>query len=131
MAADKGLVAVFLRLTQGGFRLEEGALTMERDADPDGFGFAANGLTMNAPDDAQWEEHDGNLLSMDDWLYYSIRTGNLQRKLTALFIYCMKTAKLDLWYTLLNRMRIKVRTDLSEVEICCQNAGGNVAAEGY
>ena len=29
MAADEGLVASLLRLTQGGFRLEEGALTME------------------------------------------------------------------------------------------------------
>lgn len=38
MAADEGLVTVFLRLTQGGFRLEEGALTMERDAEPDSFG---------------------------------------------------------------------------------------------
>ena len=28
MPADEGLVTVFLRLTQGGFRLEEGALTM-------------------------------------------------------------------------------------------------------
>ena len=41
MAADKGLVAIFLRLTQGGFRLEEGALTMERDAEPDAFCAAA------------------------------------------------------------------------------------------
>ncbi len=63
MPADEGLVTVFLRLTQGGFRLEEGALTMERDAEPDGFGDAAKAFTMNAPDDAQGEEHDGNLLS--------------------------------------------------------------------
>ena len=63
MAADEGLVASFLRLTQGGFRLEEGALTMERDAEPDGFGDAAEAFAMNAPDDAQGEEHDGNLLS--------------------------------------------------------------------
>ena len=80
MAADKGLVAVFLRLTQGGFRLEEGALTMARDAEPDGFGDAAKAFAMNAPDDAQGEEHDGNLLSMDDWLYYSIRERTMEGK---------------------------------------------------
>ena len=66
MAADEGLVTVFLRLTQGGFHLEEGALAMERDAEPDGFGDAAKAFAMNTPDDAQGEEHDGNLLSMDD-----------------------------------------------------------------
>ena len=54
MAADKGLVAIFLCLTQGGFHLEEGSLAMER---------AAEAFAMNAPDDAQGEEHDGNLLS--------------------------------------------------------------------
>lgn len=53
MAADKGLVAVFLRLTQGGFHLEEGALAMERDAEPNSFGDAAKAFAMNAPDDAQ------------------------------------------------------------------------------
>jgi len=80
MPADEGLVSVFLRLTQGGFRLEEGALTMERDAEPDGFGDAAKAFAMNAPDDAQGEEHDGNLLSMDDWLYYSIRERTMEGK---------------------------------------------------
>lgn len=80
MAADEGLVAVFLRLTQGGFRLEEGALTMERDAEPNSFGDAAKAFAMNAPDDAQGEEHDGNLLSMDDWLYYSIRGRTMEGK---------------------------------------------------
>ena len=80
MAADKGLVAIFLRLTQGGFHLEEGALAMERDAEPNGFGDAAEAFAMNAPDDAQGEEHDGNLLSMDDWLYYSIRGRGMEGK---------------------------------------------------
>ena len=56
MAADEGLVAVFLRLTQGGFRLEEGSLAMERDAEPNSFGDAAEAFTMNAPDDAQGED---------------------------------------------------------------------------
>ena len=80
MAADEGLVAVFLRLTQGGFHLEEGSLAMERDAEPDGFGDAAKAFAINAPDDAQGEEHDGNLLSMDDWLYYSIRGRTMEGK---------------------------------------------------
>ena len=53
---------------------------MERDAEPDGFGDAAKAFAMNAPDDAQGEEHDGNLLSMDDWLYYSIRERTMEGK---------------------------------------------------
>lgn len=53
---------------------------MERDAEPNSFGDAAEAFTMNAPDDAQGEEHDGNLLSMDDWLYYSIRARTMEGK---------------------------------------------------
>ena len=53
---------------------------MERDAEPDGFGDAAKAFAINAPDDAQGEEHDGNLLSMDDWLYYSIRGRTMEGK---------------------------------------------------